>query len=62
MIASLAAAAMCGVPVERIALGDEVERALWLRVTNRASELKVQLIKAQASYNAEAISRLFRRG
>jgi uncharacterized membrane protein len=62
MTDSLAVAAMCGVPVERIVEGDEVERALWLRVTERASELTVQLIKAQASYNAEAVSKLFRRG
>lgn len=59
---ALAAAALCGVPVQRITDGDEVERELWLRVTARAAEVRVQLMKAQAAHTANAVGRLFKRG
>lgn len=51
---------LCGVPVRRIVEGDEVERALWLRVTRRAAELRVQLIRAEAAYIGNEIARRFR--
>jgi hypothetical protein len=45
-------AALCGVPVRRIVEGDEIERAMWLAVTTRAAELRVQMMKAEAAYVA----------
>jgi hypothetical protein len=39
--------------VRRIVEGDEVEAALWLKVTYRAAELRVQMMRAQASFIAE---------
>ena len=53
-------AALCGVPVDRLVRADAVERALWLAVTERASALQVQLMKAQASHIAYQVSLLFR--
>jgi len=53
----LASAALCGVPVSRIVAGDDVERALWLRVTERATELRVQLMRANASHIGNEIAR-----
>ena len=57
MMDALAVAALCGVPVERIVAGDRVERALWLRVTARAAELRVQMMKAEASHVGAAVAR-----
>jgi hypothetical protein len=48
------------VPVRRIVEGDDVERELWLAVTQRAGELRVQLIKAQASHIANEVAGLFK--
>jgi hypothetical protein len=56
-----AVAALCGVPAARILDGDPLERAVWLRVTARAAELRVQMMKAQASHTAQQVSLLFRR-
>lgn len=60
MIDTLAVAALCGVPVERIVAGDDVERALWLRVTERASELRVQLLRAHAGHVGNEVARRFK--
>jgi hypothetical protein len=49
------------VPVARIVEGDAVERELYLRVTARAGELRVQLLKAQASWTAFYVGQLFKR-
>ena len=57
MIETLAVAALCGVPAARIVEGDDVERALWLRVTERASELRQQLLRAHASHVGNEIAR-----
>ena len=61
MIDTLAVAGMTGLPVLTLVSADPTERELWARVTKRAGELTVHLLKIQASYNAEAISKLFRR-
>jgi len=47
--------------VARIVEGDPIERAVWIRVTTRAAELRVQMMRAQASHTAEQVSLLFRR-
>jgi hypothetical protein len=47
-------------PAARIIYGDAVEAALWVRVTERAAALRVQMMKAEASHIAAAVSRLFR--
>ena len=53
-------AALCGVPVARIVAGDDVERALWLRVTERAAELRVQMMHASASHIGNEVARRFK--
>lgn len=58
---TLAVAGLCGVPVARIVYGEPVERELWLRVTRRASEVKVLQMKNQAVYTANAIGNMYRR-
>jgi hypothetical protein len=60
VIDTFAVAALCGVPVTRIVQGDDVERALWLRVTERASELRAQLMRAHASHVGNEIARRMR--
>jgi hypothetical protein len=60
MVDTLAVAALTGVPVRRIIEGDDVERALWLRVTERAGELHVQHMRAHASHVGAAVARSFR--
>jgi hypothetical protein len=47
------------VPLERVLAGDDVERAAYLRVANRAAELKVQLIKAEAAHIGVAVAQAF---
>ena len=47
-------------PVERIVAGDEIERALWLRVGERAAELHTQLLRAHASHVGNEIARRFK--
>ena len=59
MIDTLAAAGLVGVPVTRLVEGDEVEAALWIEVTRRASELRVQMMKAEASHVGAAVARAF---
>ena len=59
MIDTLATAALCGVPVERIVEGDEVEAALWVEVTRRAASLRVQIMKAEASHVGAAVAKVF---
>lgn len=54
-------AGLCGLPAERIAYGDSIERALWVRVVKRAETVRIQMMKSEALYIAEAVSRLFRR-
>jgi hypothetical protein len=61
VIDTLAVASLCGVPVQRIVEGDAIERELWGRVTKRAGELHVQLMRNQAVYIANAVGDLFRR-
>ena len=34
---------------------------MWLRITSRAAELRVQMMKAQASHTAQQVSLLFKR-
>lgn len=51
----VAAGCISGVPVERLVYGALVERELWVRVTRRASELQVKMMKDQAILNANAI-------
>lgn len=48
MIETCAIASLCGVPPGPIIYGDALERELWARVVNRAADLKVQMVKAQA--------------
>jgi len=60
VIETLAVAALCGVPVARIVEGDDVERALWLRVTERAGELRAQLIRTHAAHVGNEIARRFK--
>jgi hypothetical protein len=48
----LAVGALCGVPVQRIVEGDQVEVSLWSAVTARSAELYVQMMEAQAAYIA----------
>lgn len=60
MLEALAVAALCGLPVARIVGGDDVERALWLRVAERASELRQQLMRAHASHVGNEVARRFK--
>jgi hypothetical protein len=60
VIDTLAYAALCNVPVDRIVSGDTLERELWVRVTTRAAELKVSMMKANAAHIANAVSKLFK--
>jgi hypothetical protein len=48
------------VPVARIVHGDDVERALWLAVTERASQLHVQQMRAHASHVGNEVARRFK--
>lgn len=57
----LAAASVCGMPVDSFVRADLVERALMERVTLRAAELQVKLMKDQAIHIANAVGQLFRR-
>lgn len=59
MIDTLASAALCGLPVERMVAGDRVEARLWSRVTVRAAELRVQMMKAEAIHIGNAVARAF---
>jgi hypothetical protein len=61
VIDACAVAGLCGLPAERIIEGDEIERALWIRIAGRAGDLRAQLMRAQASHNAAEVSKLFRR-
>jgi hypothetical protein len=61
LIDTLAVAALCGLPVQRLVEGDAVERELYLRVAQRSAALHVQMMKAQAAYIAQQVSLLFRR-
>ena len=54
-------AALCGLPVAQMVSAEPVEAAMWNRVTKRAGELRVQLIRLQANHNAAAIAQLFKR-
>jgi hypothetical protein len=54
-----AVAALCGVPVARILDGDPIECAVWVRVTERAAELRVQMMQAEANYVGHAVARAF---
>lgn len=54
----MAVAALCGVPARRIIDGDDVERSLWLRVTARAAELRVQMMRAEASHIAQGVGKV----
>jgi hypothetical protein len=56
----IATAGLCGLPVRRLVEGDEIERAMWVRVATRAAELRVQVMKAEAAHVAVAVSRLFK--
>jgi hypothetical protein len=60
VIDALAAAALVGVPVARIVEGDAVERAVWLAVTERASELHTQLLRAHARHVGNEVARSFK--
>lgn len=60
MIDACASAGLCGLPVERILAGDEIERAAWLRIAQRAADLRVQLMKAEASHIAYALAKTMR--
>lgn len=60
MIDALAVAGICGLPVERIVDGDELERGIWLRAAKRAAEIRVQMMKAEASHVGAAVARAFR--
>lgn len=60
MIEACALAALCGVPVAPIVYGDALERELWVAITSRAADLKLQIMKAQAAHNAQQVSLLFR--
>jgi hypothetical protein len=60
VIETLAAAALCGVPVARIVAGDDVERALWLRVAERAIKLRGEISRADASHVGAAVARAFK--
>ena len=57
----LAAAAVCGVSVDRLVRSDSTERELLVSVTRRAAEVQVKLMKDQAIYTANAVANLFRR-
>jgi hypothetical protein len=57
---TLAVAALCGVPVERIVSGDEFERALWRAGAARASELRAQLLRAHASHVGNEVAKRFK--
>lgn len=61
MIDTLAVAALCGLPVERMVSADPVEQVFWNRVTKRAGELNLEVVRYQANQNAVQISRLFKR-
>lgn len=56
-----AAAAVCGLPVERIARADTVELALWNRVVVNAWKLHSRLMKDQAVLNANAVANMLKR-
>jgi hypothetical protein len=43
-------AGLCGLPAERIIDSDPIERELWLRACVKASEMRAQMIKAEASH------------
>jgi hypothetical protein len=60
VIETLAVAALCGIPVERIVAGDDVERTLWLAVSERASKLRGELMRAHASHIGNEIARRFK--
>ena len=49
-----------GVPVDRMVRGDELERELWARITTRAGELKMLMMRNQATLTANALARVFR--
>jgi hypothetical protein len=57
---TLAVAALTGVPARRIIEGDDVERAIWLKVAERAGELHVQLLRAHASHVGNEVARRFK--
>jgi hypothetical protein len=57
VIDAFAVGALCGVPVERAVRGEPLERELYLRVIARASELRVQMMKAEASHIGNAVGK-----
>lgn len=59
MIETLAVGALVGVPVARIVEGDPIEAALWAEVTRRAADLRVQMMKAEASHVGAAVAKVF---
>lgn len=61
MIDTLAVAALCGLPLVDMVSAEVVEAAMWERVTRRAGEWQLQLIRYQANQIASEVSKLFRK-
>jgi hypothetical protein len=59
VIDAFAVGALCGVPPERVVRAGPLERELYLRVIARASELRVQMMKAEASHIGNAVGKVF---
>lgn len=60
MIDTLAVAGLCGLPVARMVSAEPLEAVMWNRITSRAGEVKLQLIRYQANQIAVEVSKLFR--
>jgi hypothetical protein len=61
LIDTLAIAGVCGLPVDRMVYGDELEALFWLRVAESSAKLRADMMKAQATHIAAEVSRLFKR-
>jgi hypothetical protein len=58
VIDALAAAALCGLPTDRITDGEPWERELWFTVTRRALDLHTRLMRNHAIDTANALGKV----